>query len=100
VNSFAESVSGQFSKNLFLEISVCPRVLAIISVFADTLGLMLLPKLAALFGGCVCNLELFGPSLYCTELSEQMLTEMILELDWLFYAHRPVLGCPSYASVL
>ena len=72
----------------------------IIFLFADTLGLMLLPKLAALFGGCVCNLGLFGQSLYCTELSEQMVLEMILELDWLFYAHRLVLVCPSYASVL
>ena len=84
---------------MFLEISVCPGVLAIIFVFADTLGLMLLPKLAALFGGCVCNFGLFGQSLYCTELSEQMVLEMILELDWLFYAHRRMMGCLSYASV-
>ena len=70
-------------------------MLAIIFIFADTLGLMLLPKLAALFGGCVCNLGLFGESVCYTELSKQMVPEMILELDWLFYAHRLVLVCPS-----
>ena len=80
--------------------SVCPGVLAIIFAFADTLGLMVLPKLGALIGGCVCNLGLFGQSLYCTEVSEQMVLEMILELDWLFDAHQLVMGCPSYVCVL